>query len=268
MKVQQIIIILFLLFTSILSKSQDLIFILEGHVYDYVEEGENARPLGNVKLHVLGTDGSVQESLTDVTGYYEFETDSSGARLIKANCSYTVVVSAMDEPASDGNKYLESKGQETTIGMTESTVFIKDFALVCADCNVCGGLIPRLPFTDCNTLIENDSINVLDSLDFIVQILKENPTIELEIIGRCDQFMKTEQKEECSQQRANLVKDYFVRKGTNPLRLNATISLSEYPFLTATEFQNLRSYHQKMLKKRSNEVLLRVTSFDFEPNPK
>jgi len=77
MKVQQNIIILFLLFTSILAKSQDLIFMLKGHVYNYVEEGDNAHPLGNVKLRVLGTDGSVQESLTDSTGYYKFETDST-----------------------------------------------------------------------------------------------------------------------------------------------------------------------------------------------
>jgi hypothetical protein len=151
MKVQQIVILLYLLFTSFLVKGQDLIFMLEGHVYSSFEESENAHPLGNVKVRVLGTDGSAIETITDPTGYYEFEMDSAGARLINANCSYTVVVSAIDEPASDGNKYFESKGQETTIGIAESTVFIKDFAPVCSSC---GGLMPRFPFMDCTTLIE------------------------------------------------------------------------------------------------------------------
>jgi outer membrane protein OmpA-like peptidoglycan-associated protein len=254
-----------LLFVASSLNSQDLIFMLKGNVYAFEDEDVQGQPLGNVKVRVLGTDGSVLETITDPTGYYEFETDSAGARLINANCAYSIEVSAMEEPASDGNKYLESKGQETTIGVTESTGFIKDFALACADCNTCGGLIPRFPFSDCTTLIENDSINIRDSLDFIVQVLKENQTIELEIIGRCDLFSEVKQNEECAQQRANLVKDYFLRKGMNAARLKTTVSLSEYPFLSDQEFQSLHPYSQEWLKKRSNEVLLHVISFDFEP---
>lgn len=66
----------------------------------------------------------------------------------------------------------------------------------------------------------------------------------------------------------NLVKDYLVRKGTNPLRLTTTISLSDYPFMANSEFQHLDPFDQKMLKKRSNEVILRVVSFDFKPSTK
>jgi hypothetical protein len=267
MKLKQFFISFLLVLAFILGKGQDLIFMLEGHVYNSVEEGENANPLGNVKVRVLGTDGSVLETMTDPTGYYEFEMDSAGARLINANCAYTIEVSAMDEPASDGEKYLRTKSQETTIGIADSTVFIKDFYLVSTTLG-CRGLLPSFPFNSCYEFIINDSVNVFDSLDFMVQILRENPTIELEIIGRCDQFMEVEQNEECAQQRANLVKDYLVKKGTNPARLTTTISLSDYPFLTDTEFQNLHPYRQKILKKRSDEILLRVTSFDFEPSPK
>ncbi len=171
--------------------------MLEGHVHNSVEEGEKAHPLGNVKVRVLGTDGSAIETITDATGFYEFETDSAGARLINANCAYTIEVSAMDEPASDGEKYLSAKSQETTIGIAESTVFIKDFYLVSTTLG-CRGLLPSFLFNSSNEFIINDSVNVFDSLDFMVQILRENPTIELEIIGRCDQFMEVEQNEECA----------------------------------------------------------------------
>lgn len=266
LRILTIIATLGLLFATNCLNSQDLIFMLEGHVYSYDADAEDGQgqPLGNVKVRVLGTDSSILETMTEPTGYYEFETDSAGARLINANCSYTVVVSAMDEPASDGNKYLESKGQETTRGLSESTVFIKDFYLLPATPG-CEGLMPTFPFNLCNEFILNDSVIVVDSLDLIVQILKENPTIELEIIGRCDLFSEMIQNEECAQQRANLVKDYLVKRGTNALRLATSISLTDYPFMSDQEFQSLHSYRQKRLKKRSNEVLLRVTSFDFEP---
>ncbi|MEX2596996.1 MAG: hypothetical protein WEC59_08705, partial [Salibacteraceae bacterium] len=106
-----------------------LIFKLEGTVTDV----DTKEPLGDVKVSLIGTDGSVGEVKTDPTGHYEFETRENEERYILENTSYTIEVSAIDEPASNGHKYLGSKGQETTVGLTESTAFIKDFALLCAD---------------------------------------------------------------------------------------------------------------------------------------
>ncbi len=46
-----------------------IIFKLEGTVTDV----ETKEPLGNVKVKLLGTDGSIGEIVTDVSGHYEFE---------------------------------------------------------------------------------------------------------------------------------------------------------------------------------------------------
>jgi outer membrane protein OmpA-like peptidoglycan-associated protein len=58
-------------------------------------------------------------------------------------------------------------------------------------------------------------------LDVLVQLLSENPTLRIEIGGHTDNIGKTADNLLLSQNRAQSVRDYLIKKNINPERLTA-----------------------------------------------
>jgi peptidoglycan-associated lipoprotein len=175
-------------------------FIIAGTVTDL----ETGAAVANAKIKLLGTDGSSVELMTDELGYYEFDQVSGSAeRYIKGETSYTLEVSK--------EKYLNGKGQETTVGLIKSTKLVHDFKIQ--------------PFSDVIVFPEvrydlarwelqvNDSVNSKDSLDFLYTTLIENPNIVIELKAYTDSRGKDQANLELSQKRAQSCVDYLVSKG-------------------------------------------------------
>lgn len=244
-----------------------LIFKLEGTVtvYDEEKNGKGA-PLGNVKVKLLGTDGSVAETKTDATGKYEFETKENEERYILENTSYTIEVSAIDEPASDGEKYLGSKGQESTVGLKEPTIFIKDFALVCATC--VGEIKMPLVMYDLGKaeLQVNDSVNSKDSLDYLYKILIENPTITIELAAHTDTRGSDKANQVLSQRRAESCIKYLVEKGIDPARMTPVGYGETRPIISDAEISAMPTkLDQEAGHQKNRRTVFQVLSFDYLP---
>jgi peptidoglycan-associated lipoprotein len=94
----------------------DMVFALQGTAVDK----ETGEPLPDAKIEVVGTDGSNFSTLADADGKFSFE-ENGKDRYIKENTSYTV--------RATKENYLVVNDQITTVGLTESTTFVKEYLL-------------------------------------------------------------------------------------------------------------------------------------------
>ncbi|GAB4380766.1 MAG: OmpA family protein [Salibacteraceae bacterium] len=243
-----------------------LIFKIEGTVTDV----DTKEPLGNVKVKLLGTDGTVGETTTDPTGHYVFEERENGERYIKENTSYTIEVTAVDEPATlpDGSKhkYLGAKGQETTVGLKESTAFIKDFELLCADCDKDIKMpLVLYPLGKWDLLV-NDEVNSKDSLEYLYNILVENPTIVIELAAHTDTRGNEKANQILSQKRAETCVNYLIERGIDPARMVPVGYGESKPIVTDEEIAALPTEEEREAAHQKNRrTVFRVISFDYVP---
>ncbi len=239
-----------------------IIFKLSGTLTDV----ETKEPLGDVKVKLMGTDGSIGEVITDPTGAYDFEKRENDERYILENTSYTVEVNGMEQDASNGERYLGSKGQETTVGLKESTAFVKDFQLQCATCSqeipMPAVFYPLAKWS----LVVNEQINSKDSLDFLHTTLVENPTIVIELSAHTDSRGSDQANEVLSQKRAQTCVDYLVQKGINPARM-VPVGYGERRLkISDADINKLSIKEEKEAAHAKNRrTVFSVLSFDFIP---
>lgn len=239
-----------------------LIFKLEGTVTDV----DTKEPLGGVKVKLLGTDGSVGESTTDPTGHYEFEVRENEERYILENTSYTIEVDAIKEAASNGHKYLGAKGQETTVGIEESTAFIKDFALLCADCEKDIEMPLVLYQLGKWDLMVTDEVNSKDSLEYLFSILEENATIVIELAAHTDTRGSDKSNQMLAQKRAETCVNYLIERGIDPERMVPVGYGESRPLVTDAEIAALPTEEEREAAHQKNRrTVFRVLSFDFVP---
>ncbi len=179
-----------------------IMFVLKGTVYD--KDSKKGVPGATVK--VTGNDGGSFEKTTDANGQYEFA-DNGGARFIKAEITYAVEVAKKD--------YLIAKDKISTTGINESTTFVQDFVVQYTPPNK-----PiRMPEVQYElgkwALLPNSK----DSLNFLLQIMKDNPTIIVELQAHTDSRDNDESNMILSQKRAQSCVDYLVEKGVERERL-------------------------------------------------
>lgn len=118
-----------------------------------------------MKISVVGTNGSNFDAVTtDDNGGFSF-VENGKDRYIKENTTYSVLV--------EKEGYLVVKDQATTVGLEESTTFVKEYFLQPA---IVGGVVD-LP----SVLYEVDEFALipasLDSLELAYRTLIDNPTI-------------------------------------------------------------------------------------------
>src|SRR5690606_35641971 len=147
-----------------------IIFALQGTVSDV----DTKMPISGALVKLVGTDGTSVEVETDQTGFYIFaEKLDSEERYINENTSYTILVSKKN--------YLNSKGQETTVGVKQSTAFVHDFVLQSIKAKEIS--FPKVEYDLGKWDLRPES---KDSLDFLYQTLVDNPNIVIELAAHTD----------------------------------------------------------------------------------
>lgn len=209
------------LFTFSVCYSQGPTFGIQGKVVDSATK----IPLNFITVFLIGSDGSHFKAGTglDGTGAYRFDSllnmaDFTQMKLLKPEVTY--FISAYDEMQG---YYCSHKIQISTIGFTTSKTFTCDFELVHYKQLKNWPLInfPYVPFGLCRWTL---SPSAKDSLDIVAKILKENPTLLIEIIGRVD----TRERDSLrihdfssivSKRRADTCRKYLISKGVDPFQL-------------------------------------------------
>ncbi len=181
-----------------------MLFELTGIVKDI----ETEKPLANAKIKLIGTDGSSAEATTDENGNFTF-IENGPDRYIKANTSYSLVV--------EKKKYLIAKGKESTVGQETSKKYFHEYALQPLENKVI-----QLPLIEYEYNKADLRPNSKDSLNFLYNILVENPTLIIQLRSHTDFRGSAAYNQKLSQRRAQSCVDYLVKeKGIDAARIVA-----------------------------------------------
>ncbi len=176
-----------------------LLFTLSGTVKD----DRTLLFIEGATITLTGSDGVSVSTRTNDKGYYTF-----GSSQLKPNTTYDVSVSMPD--------YFKEKATITTVGVEFSKDFTKDFILK---------PIPDEPIVLPDILYDLAKWDLKpqyqDSLQGLIQTLRDNPKLVIELASHTDSRDSYERNDILSQKRAQSVVDYLIMRGINPKRLVA-----------------------------------------------
>ncbi len=229
------------------------VYVIQGTVKD-VDTNE---PIPGATVTLKGSDGTVVEVKTDELGFYKFDNkEGSKERIVLEGVTYEIVVSAPD--------YLVGKGKESTVGVEESTTFVHDFGLQSIRKDEI-----RFP----EVLYDLDKWELRpeskDSLNFLYQVLIDNPTIVIELAAHTDSRGSAEYNLELSQKRAESCVNYLISKGIDPERLvpkgygETQLIFSDEDIAKLETEEEREAAHQK-----NRRTVFRVLRTDFVPKNK
>ncbi len=157
----------------------------------------------NASVKLVGSNGLSVTTMTNENGFYAF-----GTSQMEPNTTFEVVVAKPN--------YLNSKGSLTTVGVEFSKDFEKDFILV---------PIPEEPVVLPEILYDLAKWDLKpqyqDSLQGLIQTLRDNPSLVIELASHTDTRDTDEKNDILSQRRAQSVVDYLIIRGIEPQRLVA-----------------------------------------------
>lgn len=186
-----------------------ILFVVEGTVYDI----DTHKGIQGATVRMVGSDGSDVSQKTDTGGHYMFGALGANERYVKQNTSYIVSAGATDL------HYLASdeKGNITTVGKTESETFEKDFQL--KKPKVGEGIhFPAVLYDLGKATLRPES---KDSLNYLVRLLNNNPTLVIELDAHTDQQGNPKMNMKLSQARAQSCVSYLISQGIDSSRLVA-----------------------------------------------
>jgi peptidoglycan-associated lipoprotein len=184
-------------------KLRPLMFTLSGFVKDSVTR----QFVDGATVTIIGSDGTSYKTKTDIRGYYSFDKTK-----IVINTTYDISVQKSGYYENEN-----SKGRETTVGLTENKDLKHDFII---------NPIPKDPVVLPDILYELAKWDLLpqyqDSLLGLYQIMKDNPTLVIELRSHTDVRPIPMTNDTLSQRRAESCVLFLVDSlGIDPQRLVA-----------------------------------------------
>ena len=146
----------------------DMVFALQGNVYDKI----TGQPITGAKVSVVGTNGSNFSALTDDNGGFAF-VENGKDRYIKEGVSYSII--------AEKEGYLVVKDQITTVGLTESTTFVKEYFLQPFEKTAIK--LPQILYDVDQFFLRPES---KDSLETLYQTMVDNPNIVIDLRSHTD----------------------------------------------------------------------------------
>lgn len=231
-----------------------------------MSEGNNVgkgkgEPVENVKVKIVGSDGSIKEFNTSKDGSYKLEK-------LKENTTYTVSTeTGATSKSATFNKdgYLANKDQRiiSTAGQTASKEFVADFEVKPVVKEI------RMP----EIIYELGKSDLLpaskDSLLFLYNILKDNPTIICELNSHTDSRGKADANMTLSTARAQSCVDFLVKeKGIPAERLVAKGYGMSQLLVPDSEINKAKTKEEKeALHQKNRRTSFKILNFSYvDPN--
>ncbi len=222
-------------------------------------KGRN-EPVEAVKVKIIGSNGDISEVMTGKDGSYTFK--------LKEKTTYTISTETSKSSKSTSfpkDGYLSNKDQRviTTVGLDKSQDFVADFFVK--------PVIPNLRMPE--ILYELGSAALLpqskDSLNYLYNILKDNPAIVVELNSHTDSRGSAADNMKLSQARAQSCVDFLVNeKGIAAARLVAKgFGATQLLISDATIKAAKTKEEQEALHQKNRRTTFKVLSFDYvDPN--
>jgi outer membrane protein OmpA-like peptidoglycan-associated protein len=237
------IIFLFLITTSCYSKSQDTIFSLTGKVTDCLTK----KNLKGVALRLICSDGRIMLDTTDNFGEYSFDNS-----IPKKNRAYVLAT----QPTRTLS-YFSEKFKLATIDSTTTTDIRKDFCLtVNPGCSI---ILPVLHYEK-NSATRYYSDSATADLDFLAELLKDNPTFVIEI-GAHNSFDE-ENPARLSQLRVDSIQNTLIQKGIDKQRLITKVYGTDKPKVPKEELNKMKKKERDNADKTNRRIEITVLRKD------
>jgi len=218
-------------------------------------------PVENVKVKIVGSDGSIKEFTTTKDGAYKLEK-------LKEATTYTVSTETGSTSKSanfqrDG--YLANKDQRiiSTAQMTTSKEFVADFDVK--------PVVKELHMPEIQYALGSAELLPAskDSLLFLYNIMKDNPTIVVELNSHTDSRGKAAANQTLSAARAQACVDFLVKeKGIPAERLKAKGYGATQLLISDAEIKKAKTkQEQEALHQKNRRTSFKILSFDYvDPN--
>ncbi len=240
------------------SKGKDDIFAfsmppLEFDYVPYVYDYDTGMPIVGAKVTVTSSDGASVSANTDSEGGAE-----DGDWEVGAESTYSVDISM--------EGYISAGDQFSTIGLSKSTNFIKEYLLREVVTNEDYPMpLVQYEFAKAD-LIVNEAVNSKDSLDYLVDLLERNPTFVISLEAHTDTRGGVKANDLLSQQRAETCVNYLVERGIEKARLQPLGRGESMPLISDAEIAALATEEEREAAHQMNRrTVFRITSFDYVP---
>ncbi|MDB4787458.1 OmpA family protein, partial [Flavobacteriales bacterium] len=240
------------------SKGKDDIFSfamppLEFDYVAYVYDYDTGMPIDGASVTVTGSEGESVSANTDSEGGAE-----EGDWSIGAESTYSVDIS------KEG--YISAGDQFSTVGLSKSTNFIKEYLLREVVTNEDYPMpLVQYEFAKAD-LVVNTDVNSKDSLDYLVDLLDRNPTFVISLEAHTDTRGGDKANDELSQRRAETCVNYLVERGIDRQRLQPIGRGEKMPLISDADIAALATEEEREAAHQMNRrTVFRITSFDFVP---
>ena len=168
-----------------------------------VKDDRTLLSVENASVKLVGSSGLSVTTITNPEGFYSF-----GKSQLEPNTTFEIIVTKPN--------YFNSRGSITTVGVEFSKDFEKDFLLepIPAEPIVLPEILYDLAKWDLKPQYQ-------DSLQGLIQTLRDNPSLVIELAAHTDTRDTDERNDILSQRRAQSVVDYLIIRGIEPQRLVA-----------------------------------------------
>jgi peptidoglycan-associated lipoprotein len=240
-----------------------LMFTVKGNVFS---EGDpntgkgKGETVENVKVKVIGSDGSINEVNTSKDGSYSFRVKESNTYTVSTETGQN---SKSSTHSKDG--FLANKDVRviTTVGEAASKDFVADFAVK--------PVVPTLRMPEIRYALGSAELlpESKDSLNYLYNILKDNPTIVVELSAHTDSQGDDKSNMQLSQARAQSCVDFLVKeKSINEKRLVPKGFGESKPVVTEAQIQKAKTKEERdALHAKNRRTEFRVLNFNFvDPN--
>lgn len=228
-----------------------MVFALQGTCYDKV----TGQPLPGTRVSVVGTNGSNFSALTDDNGGFVFA-ENGKDRYIKEETSYSII--------AEKEGYLVVKDQITTVGLTESTTFVKEYFLqpfLKTEIK-----LPQILYDVDEFFLRPEA---KDSLETLFVTLTDNPNIVIELRSHTDSRPTRKYKggnQELSQKRAQAVVNYMVERGIDPARMVPVGMAATEPVVTDAQIKAMATKEERDAAHQVNRRTdMKVLRSDYVP---
>jgi peptidoglycan-associated lipoprotein len=162
---------------------------------------DTGTPLAGANVTVTGSDGSSVKLTTDGNGGFSMDKSQ-----VKANTSYTVDIQK--------DKYIGTGDKLSTIGLKSSTHWAREYFLIpIPEIGVEISMpLVQYPYNE-TVLLINDEVNSADSLNFLLEIMQNNPKFKIQLEAHTDFRGKDDYNLKLSEGRAKTCVDYLISKG-------------------------------------------------------
>ncbi len=219
---------------------------------------ETEEPVKNATVKVTGTDGSSFEVKTDENGEFLFD-EKGGERYIKRGTTYDIKV--------EKDSFLVATDKISTVDVEESTTFVKEF-FIQPYVEEEPIEFPEVRYAYDSAAIQvNDTVNSKDSLDFLYDVLVDNPNIVIELMAHTDARGNDAYNEKLSQARAESCVEYLISKGIDSDRLVAKGYGESRPKVPKSKIEEMESEEKKESAHQKNRrTEFRVLREDYVPD--